>query len=371
MRPLRREESAILRLRELYAGYGYTHYRAGRFEEYELYSRNRSFLVDDRILTFTDTDGRLMAMRPDVTLSIVKNYSGEPLQKLCYNESVYRADVHGFRQIQQTGLECIGAVDDYLQAEVLMLACRSLQELSEDYLLDLSHMGFLSALLDALLGEMPAGGQDPETVRRDLLTAVGRKNAPAIRSICGQAGLGERAAQLLTKAALLYAPAEEGLESMKELCITPETEACRQELERAVQGLTAFLPEAKICLDLSLLSDMHYYNGIIFRGMLPDLPVPILSGGRYDNLLSRMKKQGKAIGFAIYMDLLERLDREKAPYDADVLLLYTPQDPPEEVIRSVEALRAEGWTVAAQTEAAGIRCRRMAHPGKGGPVFDV
>ena len=70
---LREDEKATLRLRALLARYGYRPYRMSKFEEYDLYVRNKSFLLSDHIITFTDTDGKLMALKPDVTLSIVKN----------------------------------------------------------------------------------------------------------------------------------------------------------------------------------------------------------------------------------------------------------------------------------------------------------
>ena len=65
---LRRAEAATLRLRGLYESYGYRKYRMGRFEEYSLYAANKSFLLGENVPTFTDLDGRLMALKPDVTL---------------------------------------------------------------------------------------------------------------------------------------------------------------------------------------------------------------------------------------------------------------------------------------------------------------
>ena len=72
---LKREEAAVYRLRGLYEAYGYSQYKMSKFEEYDLYVQNKSFLVSDHIITFTDTSGKLMALKPDVTLSIVKNTS--------------------------------------------------------------------------------------------------------------------------------------------------------------------------------------------------------------------------------------------------------------------------------------------------------
>ena len=89
---LKTDERAIFALRELYGKYGYSQYKMSKFEEYDLYVRNKNFLISDNIITFTDTNGKLMALKPDVTLSIIKNSKDEAdqLQKVYYNENVYR-----------------------------------------------------------------------------------------------------------------------------------------------------------------------------------------------------------------------------------------------------------------------------------------
>ena len=112
---LRRAEAATLRLRGLYESYGYRKYRMGRFEEYSLYVANKSFLLGENVPTFTDLDGRLMALKPDVTLSIIKNTrEGEASpRKVYYNETVYRYGKgdDAFQEIIQNGMECIGDLD--------------------------------------------------------------------------------------------------------------------------------------------------------------------------------------------------------------------------------------------------------------------
>ena len=69
---LKKEEQAILLLRKLYQNYGYQPYKMSRFEEYDLYVRNKDFLVSDQVITFSDRQGKLLALKPDVTLSIIK-----------------------------------------------------------------------------------------------------------------------------------------------------------------------------------------------------------------------------------------------------------------------------------------------------------
>ena len=103
-------------LRALYDRYGYRQYRMSKFEEYDLYARNKDFLISDHVITFTDLSGKLMALKPDVTLSIVKNSApNSGIRKVYYNENVYRVseNTHQFKEIMQAGLECIGDIDLY------------------------------------------------------------------------------------------------------------------------------------------------------------------------------------------------------------------------------------------------------------------
>ena len=147
---LKKEEQAILLLRKLYQSYGYQPYKMSRFEEYDLYVRNKDFLISDQVITFSDRRGKLLALKPDVTLSIIKN-AGKTLdtQRVYYNENVYRVDpqTRAFREIMQTGLECIGNLTNMDVTEVVLLAAQSLQTLDQNFVLDLSHMGLVGGVL--------------------------------------------------------------------------------------------------------------------------------------------------------------------------------------------------------------------------------
>ena len=150
--PVFKDETITSRLRALYGRYGYSQFRMRKFEEYDLYVRNKSFLISDHVITFTEPSGKLMALKPDVTLSIVKNSKETPgyVQKVYYKESVYRVDKDSdtFKEITQVGLECVGDIDDYSIFEVLLLAVESLREIGEEFVLDISHLGIVSAVLD-------------------------------------------------------------------------------------------------------------------------------------------------------------------------------------------------------------------------------
>ena len=357
----RPDERAGLVLRELYHRHGYQPYRMSKFEPYDLYVRNKSFLVSENILTFTDTDGRLMALKPDVTLSIVKNAQAPAgaLEKVYYSENVYRTSPAsvGYREIMQTGLECIGALDAAAVGEVLILAAESLAALGGGaYLMDLGHMELVAGLLEELA----------EGVRTELLAELGRKNMAAIRSLCAQAGAPHRLADRLCRLSRLYGTPEEVLPQLEELAEGHRARAALAELAELCGVLECRGLLENLRLDFSIANNMSYYNGIIFRGYLPGLAGGVLAGGRYDNLMRRMGKTGGAVGFAVYLDQLERLDGDSG-CDVDVLLLYGPGDSPAAVARRAGALMSRGKSVRTERGVpAGLRCREIIRFGEGG-----
>ena len=115
-----------------------------------------------------------------------------------------------------------------------------------------------------------------------------------------------------------------------------------------------------VYLDFSIVGNMEYYSGIAFNGFVEGLPGTVLSGGAYDNLLKKMGKNGGGVGFAVYLDQLERYGKEEKHYDVDVLLLYDETVRPGEVMAAVSALTSRGESVLAQRKMPeGIHPRRI------------
>lgn len=353
---LTREETLVHELRALYSRYGYRPYRMSKFEEYDLYANNRSFLPAGGVITFTDTNGRLMALKPDVTLSIAKNLGGAPGEpvRVYYDESVYRAPDRqlGFQEITQAGLEYLGEVDDYAMGEVVMLAARSLAAIAPGCVLDLSHMGYVNGLIGAL------GVSEP--VRAELLRAISGRNAHGIREICAGAGAAGAPAERLCRAVGLYGPVRELLGELRDMSVNSETERAVRELTALAGVLESFGALEGVNLDLSITSDMDYYNGLVFKGYAPGVPSAVLSGGRYDSLLTRLGKEGGAIGFAVYLNLLERLCGGAADSGCADVLLLSGGASPAALAAAVKSLTDSGSSVLVQGGMGRARCRRTA-----------
>ena len=292
------DERAMLRLRQLYADSGYRRFRMSKFEHYDLYAQNRDVLVSDRVLTFTDAGGGLKALRPDVTLSIVKAYRDGQTERLQYNETIYRPDAADgeFREIMQSGVELLGSVGTREVCEVLVLAARSLQALGAGYMLTISHMGLLRGAL--------ARATADTGLRQELVALTGSKNAGGLAALCAARGIPQDAQErLMLLVQLSGAPG----------IVLPELRGAGfagediEALDEACEALIAAGFEQHVRLDFSIGTDAAYYGGIVFRGYLAGLPHSVLSGGRYDPLLRRFGKSSGAVGFAVYLDQLERL----------------------------------------------------------------
>ena len=350
------DEKIIFRLRKLYSDYGYMKYSMSKFEEYDLYVRNKDFLVSESIITFTDVDGKLMALKPDVTLSIIKNsnQSNGGVQKMYYNENVYRAstDTRAFKEIMQTGLEAIGDIDEYCICEVVCLAAKSLECITDDYILDISHMGIVSQAIDGT-DASPKG-------KAALIKALGEKNVGGITKICTEEGIDVETSDFLRKLVTLYGTPAKVIDELKSMPQSAQFADAIAQLESIDEMLTMNGCADKIRIDFSVINDMKYYNGVVFKGFVNGVPEGVLSGGQYDNLMRKMSRKNGAIGFAVYLDLLERIYEDNQDYDVDTLLLYDDTSDICDINTALKGIIAGGRTVIAQkVKPDKIRYRRL------------
>ena len=339
MQTLDYQERILFALRGLYDRYGYRPYKMNKFEEYDLYARNKDFLISDNVITFTDTNGKLMALKPDVTLSIVKNTTDtqSSVQKLYYNETVYRVSKgsRAFREMMQVGLECLGDVDDYCITEVLLLAAKSLQQISNECVLDISHLGLVTELLET------AGL--PKELQAEAFKAIGEKNLHELDALCKGAGISEDSIQLLQTVFSLSGSISTVLPQLRSLFCSKDL--CR--FEQILSALAASDVASLFRIDFSVVDNVHYYNGFVFKGFISGVPSSVLSGGQYDKLMKKMRRTNSAVGFAVYTDVLERLADAPAQYDVDTVLLYPKDAPVSAVYQKVQELTEQGVQVLA------------------------
>ena len=333
-------EKLVERLCGLYESFGFQKYKMSKFEEYDLYARNKDLLASEGIITFTDTNGKLMALKPDVTLSIIRNTreSVGAVTKVYYNENVYRVSKGSkvYKEIMQTGLECTGDIDDYSVLEVLLLAAKSLKVVSEDSMLMISLPSIIGKAAEKL------GMTDAE--REKALALISGKNMHELSRLLAEGGYsGIDAVRLIRLAGLSGVPSDV-IPALKNAGAAAEDIAALSGIadtfnEMGLGGMLRF--------DLSQDCDTRYYSGFVFKGYVKGIPSAVLSGGRYDALMHRMGKKYGAIGFALYTDLLERFSEVLEGFDADTVVLYGKNTAASAVLAKVNALADGGKKVAA------------------------
>lgn len=340
---LKKEDRNILSLRHLYEQYGFVHYKMNKFEEYDLYVSNKDFLSGDNIITFTDTNGRLLALKPDVTLSIVKNYreAAGTVQKVYYNENIYRPSksTKTYKELMQMGLECMGDLNLYHISEVLLLAAKSLEALSDRYILDLSHLGVIRGFLKEL-------NLQPRHEER-FLSLLREKNCHGIQTLFDSLKIDDELREKAIALAAAYGNMDSVLKTLESISLNETMDRAIDELS-TVCGVLEEQGFDNVHLDFSIEGDMGYYNGFLFRGYIEGIPTGVLSGGQYDELMEKMGKSSDAIGFAINLSLLEDYETNVGSYDTDVLLLYDSSASPAALMEAVQELVEQGNTVQAQ-----------------------
>jgi len=287
------QEKVMFGLRSLYRSYGYSQYKMSKFEEYDLYAKNKDFLISDGVITFTDTNGKLMALKPDVTLSIIKNMQDRTgVQKLYYNENVYRISKgnQSYKELMQVGLECMGDIGVQDLRQVIELAAKSLLTISSACVLNITDLDILSQVI----------ARETGIASGDILKCVEEKNEAGLQKL----GVSENTLQILTCLIRATGQAQQVLPKLLReldgLCDTTALQNLQEMLSNADADVQKVLQ-----VDFSVVSDIHYYNGIVFKGFVEGVPSAVLSGGQYDKLMKKMKHQSRAIGFAVYLDMLD------------------------------------------------------------------
>ncbi len=341
---LKNEEKVVFALRDLYRKHGYQAFFMSKFEEYDLYRENKDFLIGEGVITFNDTDGRLLALKPDVTLSIIKNTADEVgcKSRVYYNENVYRISgkTHHYKEIMQAGLECIGDTDIYDIFEVIYLAAMSLRTVSRNFVLDISHMGILSAIL----GE--ASSSYAFSAKMNEL--VSNKNKHEAKALCEEYSVSLENTQTVLSLFDMCGNIDSVLSKLEPLCKSGAAKDGYDELSSLASLLknTEFYDRVRI--DFSVTSDLNYYSGIVFKGFILGVYESVLSGGEYGKLMRRMGRTSGAVGFALYLDLLDILNEEKRERDVDVLLVYDEKSDMDALLIKKKELIESGKSVSVQ-----------------------
>ncbi len=303
-------------LEQIFRNHGFIEKKVRKFEEYSLYIENMNFLRTKNIISFMNSDGKLVALKPDITLSIIKNIPDKRLQfyeKLYYIDEVYRIskDTGEYKELKQIGVELIGDKSSFSNLEIINLALESLNSINDKFVLDISHLDFLSAYLKDL--------KIPKNLKYKILDSIHLKSSHNIEKYL-DGFLDDVEINNIKNLCDISDNLEHSLKVIKPMVKNDKMQIAYVELLEINKFLKSIGKDSYVKLDFSIRGDINYYNGVIFKGYIPEYFKEVLTGGRYDKLLEKMGKNNSATGFAI--NLPENNNKTKTENDFDILIEY-------------------------------------------------
>ena len=335
-----KKDLVLLNIRKMYDSYGYKKISLPSFEEYDLYNENKDF-IDRNVLTVMSPNGKLLALRPDITLSVAKKVSKDQslkYSKIYYQENTYNLTKYvGYEEDEQLGIELIGKESIFLDFEIINLAVKSLDIINKKSMIVLSHAGFISSVFENFDLEYE--------IKEEILDCINRKNSHNIQKILKRnEHISENVKKLIYKIPELSGNLENIEKELLKYEINGNTKKILSELKQLNSLLMKFYKKSKIIFDFSVVKNLNYYNGIILQGYVENFSNVILTGGRYDKLFEKFGVDTGAVGFAILTDGLKGYYKDTDKKDFEVLIAYDDSDF-EKLVEIVNDFQKKGLRV--------------------------
>lgn len=327
----------------LFSSWGYQEVITPVVEYLEVIGAGSNNTNQQELFLFQNRDGRLLALRPDMTIPIARLAStklrSEPLPlRLFYRSNVFRYNTPQrgrYSEFWQIGVEMLGACGERADAEVIALAVEVMHRLGvKDFQLSLNHINIFNSLLE----ESGLSQQDKE----DIKSLVIRKDLVGLDQKLAQTPIRDGLKESFRRLPVLNGGLEV-FDSLPGISQIPAAVAGVEELAKVFEALRAFGVEDRVVIDLGVLRGLDYYTGVVFEGYSPNLGYPLLGGGRYDNLMGKYGWPNPATGFAIGVERL-MLAIQEQPRVLETRCMVAGEDL-SRVIETAKRLREQGWVV--------------------------
>ena len=295
---IERERWIRQQLTEVFTSWGYRQVRTPLCIPADGEPDRLQTLTAAEICRFFDANGRMWALRPDMTDAIARMVDRElrneprPL-RLWYMEDIFRRTGHGLFQNQtQAGVEQIGDDDGQADREILLLTLHCLRELGlYQAKVAIGHIGVITDLMNGW-------GISKDQIRR-ILFAMERRDHVKVWEIIRSLMPEEKAAQLQSLLVKRYT-VDELLTEPLHFSSTQHTSFIHQLITEVKKAGFA----EQVVFEMGLVGSFSYYTGMVFEIFTPEVAEPLGSGGRYDDLLAAYGKPEPAVGFAFHLDSL-------------------------------------------------------------------
>ena len=347
-----RKLSIEQKLHSLIAGYGYEDIQTPTFEYFDVFSREIGTIPSKELYKFFDKEGNTLALRPDFTPSMARcaaKYFMEEKHPIRFvyqgNTFINTSNLQGkLKEVTQMGAELINDSSVQADGEIIALIVESLKAVG------LKEFQVSIGMVEYFKGLCQEAGLDEET-EMDLRACISGKNFFAAQELLMERNVSDPYREILLKVADLF-NSMTSFEDAKRLVNNERSLSAIERLEKLDAVLKLYGVEKYVSYDLGMLSKYNYYTGVIFKAYTYGVGNAIITGGRYNTLLSRFGKDAPAVGFAIVIDdLMEALSRQQGPLPDihEVKAMYYDADKDGDFARALkeaQMLRSNGQKVA-------------------------
>ena len=269
------------------------------FEEYDEFTTINNKIPEESMVKVVN--GKVMVLRADITTSIIKSLvprweDGLKL-KLFYNSSIYKnKNTVGIKEIRQIGCEYLGEASVEADREVVKLALKILEKYNNNFILEVGSSKYIHGLLE----ELNLNKNCENQIKNLLYT----KNTHELKVYIEELKIKREVKELLSNILSLQGNLYNVIEKSNKFYCNNKMKQALEELKQVNNLIEEcnFLDKPRF--DLSMITMLDYYEGIMFRGYYPNSYKEILSGGRYDSLTKEYGKEIPAIGFTLSVDEL-------------------------------------------------------------------
>lgn len=255
---------------------------------------------------FFDKNGRLLVLRPDMTMPIGRVLATTgitPPLKLSYSGKLFRENDEMLgeqNELTQAGIELIGYSSIKAEVECISCAVDILERLKiPNFHFEIGH----AKLFRFIVSELELNAKEQE----ELENHFNNKSLTELKLFTQNHPSDLDA--FISAIPTLFGNAEEVLAIAKELLpFHSPIMAIIEELTTLVAAIAVVNKDISLTVDLGLVALMDYYTGVLFNGYADLVPEVFLRGGRYDHLLEKFNHPViPAVGLGINLDVLVNL----------------------------------------------------------------
>lgn len=301
------------KLRELFRKNGYFEIETPLLEFFDTFTVDEESTPQESMFKFFDQQGRILVLRPDLTIPVARIAASKlkdaeyPL-RISYIGNTFRYNESGGgrqKEFTQAGIELLGEVTPESDAEVISIAINAVRTCGlDDFQIDIGQVGFFKGLMEE------AGLCEQDVAQMRML--IDRKDFIGIEEIVGRCDISSDIKKLILDIPRLSGDIDV-IAKVRKIVKGRKTLEALDYLENILKILEDYTLNDYVSVDLGMVQSLNYYTGIIFRGFTHGIGFPILSGGRYDNLVEKFGLKLPATGFSLGVNLvMNALERQQS-----------------------------------------------------------